>query len=329
MCESRVTVRAGANIAFIKYWGNRGCDLNLPLNASISLTLASCVTNTTVAILPRAAKDEVRIGGRAPDKATLRRIESFLDIVRERAHRRERLRVVSENTFPSGAGIASSASGFAALALAASTVYGLRLDAKELSRLARRGSGSAARSVMGGFVELHPGDSDEAAVAEQIAPESSWPDIRDLIVILSKAHKEVSSSRGHGLAATSEMLPARLRAVGARAERVREAILKKDLEALGEAAEADALSMHAVMMTSRPPLIYWSGRTLDAIRCVWELRREGFPAWFTIDAGPNVHVLTTASASAEVERRLRLSVGGELIIDSPGPGAHVVEAGNS
>jgi len=325
MPHRTVTARAGANIAFIKYWGNREGGLNLPLNPSISMTLTRCVTETTVEILPDAQRDEILLDGRPPGVSALRRIGAFLDLVRERARRTERLKVTSANTFPSAAGIASSASGFAALALAAATVLDLSLDPVQMSRLARLGSGSAARSIMGGFVELHPSESDDGAYAEQVAGEDSWPDLRDLILILSESEKEVSSAVGHRLASTSEMFRARLQSVLARAELVRQAIRERDLEALGEAAEADALSMHAVMMTSRPPLIYWSGRTIEAIRTVWALRREGLPAWFTIDAGPNVHVLTAAETAPEVERHLADRLGARIIVDSAGPGAQIVE----
>lgn len=322
--DSPVTAEAGANIAFIKYWGNRGRGKNLPLNPSVSMTLASCVTRTTVAVCPNAEVDEILLGGRVPDEESVRRITEFLDVVRERAGIQERVRVASENTFPAGCGIASSASGFAALALAASSAYGLRLDKKELSRIARLGSGSAARSVMGGFVELHDGDTHETACAEQIAPATAWPELRDLIVVVSQDKKKVSSAEGHRLVHTSEMLSGRLQAVALRAEQVRQAVHNRDLTALGEAAEADALSMHAVMMTSKPPLLYWSPQTLDAIRCVWDIRREGVGAWFTIDAGPNVHIITLEADLPAVEAHIREEFGWRTISDRSGPAARIV-----
>lgn len=327
MSDASVTVQAGANIAFIKYWGNRGSGANLPLNPSISMTLAECVTRSTVAALPDAGADEIRLDGRAVSAESARRITAFLDVVRDLAGKSERLVVESENAFPTGCGIASSASGFAALALAASRVLGMSPDGRELSRIARRGSGSAARSVFGGFVELVAGETDEQACAEQLAPESDWPELRDLVAVVSDEEKAVSSAEGHRLAQSSEMLQCRLRGVTQRAERVRRAIVEHDLAALGEAAEADALNMHAVMMTSSPPLLYWQPGTLQAIALVRGLREEGLPAWFTIDAGPNVHILTEEQHLDAIESRISGQFGWRTICDRAGPAVRVVERG--
>jgi len=324
MVNRRVIAEAGANIAFIKYWGNRGVGKNLPLNPSISMTLASCVTRTTVEVAPGEGADEIMLDGRVPDEKTARRISGFVEMIRAAAGRRERTRVESESTFPKGCGIASSASGFAALALAAARLFGLNPDEAELSRMARLGSGSAARSIPGGFAELRAGDTHEAACAVCLAPETWWPELRDVVVVVSAEEKAVSSAEGHRIAQTSEMLAGRLRAAGQRAAQVRRAIRSRDLEALGEASEADALSMHAVMMTSRPPLLYWHPETLDVIRCVWELRRGGTGAWFTIDAGPNVHVLTDAKDAGAVEAQMK-ERGWRTIPDRAGAGARVVE----
>ncbi len=320
-----VTAEAGANIAFVKYWGNRRQGKNLPLNPSISMTLASCVTRTTVELSETAGQDHIILGETSPGEKARHRIEAFLDQVRTLAAREERARVFSTNSFPGGCGIASSASGFAALAVAATVAYGLNLKARDLTRAARLGSGSAARSILGGFVELKPGARHEDAYAVQLEPESHWPELRDLIVIVSEQEKEVSSAEGHRIAHTSEMLAGRLDAIPSRAERIRQAIEQRDLARLGEAAEEDALSMHAVMMTSTPPLLYWHPGTLDVIRLVWTMRKENVKAYFTIDAGPNVHVLTTEEHLTEVEGRIRRRLGFQTIADRPGPGARIVE----
>lgn len=317
------TATACANIAFIKYWGNRPGGDNLPLNPSISMTMSGCVTTTTVALLPGGG-DEIILGGAPADPKARERTTRYLDRIRRIAGRSEPVRVDSSNSFPTGCGIASSASGFAALAAAAAAAYGIRADARELSRLARLGSGSAARSLFGGFVELHPGQRHEESYAEQIAAESSWPDLRDLVVILSNEEKKVSSAEGHRFAETSEMYIGRLAAIPDRAARVRRAILDRDLPALGDASEADALSMHAVMMTSRPPLLYWTPRTVGVISAVWEMRRRGLGAWFTIDAGPNVHILTLAKDLPAVEAAIRQEFSVPVLSCAPGPGARVV-----
>jgi diphosphomevalonate decarboxylase len=325
MPHTRITAVAGANIAFIKYWGNRREGANLPLNPSLSMTLSACTTRTTVEIAPHTDSDEIMLDGRTPDEEVQQRIKAFLDFVRSQAGRRECLRMRSQNGFPTGCGIASSASGFAALALAAATVYDLAPDHAELSRIARMGSGSAARSVMGGFVQLRQADSHEAAFAEQLAPETAWPELRDLIVVVSSGHKEVSSAEGHHLAHTSEMLAGRLEAVPQRIEQVRRALEERDLTALGKAAEADALNMCAVMTTSAPPLLYWLPQTIEVIRCVWELRKSGVEAWFTVDAGPNVHIITTADHLPAVADHIRERHGWRTITDRPGTGAHLEE----
>jgi len=319
------SAQAGANIAFLKYWGNRSLGQNLPLNPSISMTLAECISRTTVELLQEGDGDRIVLDGRQVGEAARRRVETVLDRVRDLAGRRERVRVESANTFPMGCGIASSASGFAALALAAVAAFGLDLDRRTLSRLARLGSGSAARSVFGGFVELRPGSCDEEAFAEQLQPESHWPELRDVVVIVSRDEKPTSSAEGHLLAHTSEMLQGRLAGAAARAERIRRAIAERDLPGLGEAAEEDALSMHAVMMTSRPPLLYWAPGTLEVIRLVWEMRKEGVEAYFTIDAGPNVHLLTAEKDLSQVEERVCRDLGFPTIADRPGPGAQVLE----
>jgi len=323
----QATAEACANIAFIKYWGNRPEGGNLPLNPSVSMTLASCVTRTTVELAGDASVDEVALGGRAAEGRARERVVDFLGAVRDMAGRGECLRVQSSNSFPTGCGIASSASGFAALAAAACSVYGLAPGAPELSRVARLGSGSAARSVMDGFAALRAGRTHEEAYAEQVAAASHWPEIRDVIVVATGEEKEVSSAEGHGLARTSEMLAGRLAAVPERFDRVLRAIEGRDLAALGEAAEADALSMHAVMLTSRPALLYWRPATVDVMRCVWELRERGVQAYFTIDAGPNVHILTLEGQVAAVEGEIRERFGFRTISDRAGPGARIVEGG--
>ena len=322
---SNVTALAGANIAFIKYWGNRPGADNLPLNPSISMTLFACVTTTAVALLDESASgDEIRLDGAPPGEKSAGRIGVFLDRVRWIAGRKERVRVTSQNNFPTGCGIASSASGFAALAVAASAAYGIEAGAAELSRIARLGSGSAARSVPGGFVELHPGSAHEESFAESIAPETHWPELCDLVALVSREKKQVSSAEGHRIAHTSEAFAGRLAAIPDRARRVREGILRRDLALLGEAAEEDALSMHAVMLTSKPPLIYWTAGTLEVIRAVHGLRKRGVEAYFTIDAGPNVHVLTLKRDAARVADEMVREVGCEVLADRAGPGARIV-----
>ena len=321
--DNSVTAEACANIAFIKYWGNRPEGGNLPLNVSISMNLAGCVSRTTV---EEHAEDEDAffLNDDPVSENAQRRVGEFLDAIRKAAGRSEFLSVRSTNNFPTGCGIASSASGFAALATASAVFYGMSADEQELSRLARLGSGSAARSVPSGFVELLPAESHEGAYARSLAAPEDWPDLRDLIVVLSQDEKATSSLDGHRLAHTSEMLAGRLAAIPDRVERVRQAIRERDLTALGEASEADAVSMHAVMMTSQPPLHYWLPRTLEVLRTVWELRKKGTEVYFTMDAGPNVHLLLLEKDVAAVEQLIADELSCRTLTAQPGPAARIV-----
>src|SRR6266540_33229 len=198
------TAQAFANIAFIKYWGNRDNALRLSSNGSISMNLDGLYTRTTVSFQPSLPFDELIINGHEVTGAGLERISYILDLIRDMANIHERAEIMSENNFPSGAGIASSASAFAALALAGSKAAGLRLSERELSRLARRGSGSAARSIPGGFVEWQAGTSDEDSFAFSIAGPAHW-DLVDCVAIISAVHKKTGSTEGHSIAPTSPL----------------------------------------------------------------------------------------------------------------------------
>src|SRR5512135_1751431 len=203
------TAQAHPNIAFIKYWGNRDDALRLPLNGSLSMNLAGLYTRTTVSFQPSLPFDELVINGREITGPALDRVALILDLVRERANLKAQAEVVSENNFPSGAGIASSASAFAALALAASAAAGLKLKEAELSRLARRGSGSASRSIPGGFVEWQAGTGEEDSFAFSIAEPGHWA-LVDCVAVASTTHKKTGSIEGHGIAETSPLQSVRV-----------------------------------------------------------------------------------------------------------------------
>ena len=303
MSTHAATARAGANIAFIKYWGNMDEALRLPLTNSLSMTLDTAVTITTVTFDPRLERDVLVLNEREESGRALKRVTAHLDHMRRLAGVSWPARVVSRNTFPTGAGIASSASAFAALTVAAAAALGLSLSPTELSALARLGSGSAARSIFGGYVELIAAGRHEDAHAVQVAPPEHWP-LVDIVAVVSRQHKAVGSTGGHALAPTSPLNPGRLAHVHTALARARSAILARDIETLGEVMELDALTMHAVMMTSRPSLLYWLPGTLAVMHAVRGWRREGIPAYFTIDAGPNVHVITLPEHADEVQARL-------------------------
>lgn len=321
------TATAGANIALIKYWGVRDPAHNIPLNDSISITLDTTRTVTTVEFDPTLAQDVLSIGGAPAEERALQRASRHLDVLRERAGVTWPARITSKNTFPMGAGIASSASAFAALTVAAAAALGLDLDARELSRIARRGSGSAARSIHGGYVWWHAGTDDVSSYAEQLAPSDHWG-LRDVIVIVEEEEKAVSSAQGHRLAQTSDFLQARLAQVERNLPTVREAIRSRDLTMLGPLIEADALAMHFVMMSSTPPLFYWAPATLAVIKAVQAWRGQGVQVYFTIDAGPNVHLLCEADDVQAVIRKVRaLPDVRDVIVAGPGSGATIIQHG--
>ncbi|MBN2387525.1 MAG: diphosphomevalonate decarboxylase [Anaerolineales bacterium] len=303
-----ITAQASPNIALIKYWGNRDDSLRLPANGSIAMSLDGLQTRTSVAWEAGQAADSLTLNGIPTAGAALARVTNFLDLVRALAGFELHAKVASENNFPIGAGIASSASAFAALALASSRAAGLDLDEAGLSRLARRGSGSACRSIPGGFTEwlLGTGDADSYAVA--IAPPAHW-DLADCVAIVSTVHKPTGSTVGNTLAGTSPLQPARVADTSRRLDLCRRAILERDFAALAAIVEFDSDLMHAVMMTSTPQLFYWQPPTLAVMAAVREARAQGLPVCYTVDAGPNVHVLTEASRAGQVIEFLRAVPG--------------------
>lgn len=322
------TAVAFANIAFIKYWGNRDDALRLPANGSISMNLDGLTTRTTVSFQPSLPFDELIINGREVAGAGLERVSRILDIIRELAGIHDRAEVMTENNFPSGAGIASSASAFAALALAGSKAAGLNLSELELSRLARRGSGSASRSVPGGFVEWQMGTTDEDSYAYSIATPEHWK-LADCVTIVSAAHKKTGSTEGHAIAGTSPLQAARVSDAPRRLEICRNAILHRDFEALANIVELDSDMMHAVMMTSTPALHYWKPASLSVMNAVRHWRSEGLPVCYTVDAGANVHVICPESEADIVEKRSR-EIGGvnDVLVARVGGGAEIVKNGD-
>ncbi len=319
----RATSVSCSNIAFIKYWGNRDPALRIPNNDSLSMNLAAATTTTTVEFDAGLAGDVVLIDGRAAEGERRARVVQHLDRVRAMAGLAARARVTSENNFPMATGIASSASGFAALSLAAAAAAGLRLCERELSCLARLGSGSACRSVPPGFAYWHAGHSHKTSYAESIAGPDFW-DLHDLIAVVSATPKQVGSTDGHGLAPTSPFYAPRLARLPERLQVVTEALRACDFARFAEAVEAEAVELHVVAMTSRPPVLYWLPGTLRIMHAVHAWRAEGLSLCFTMDAGPNVHLICRAGDAPEVERRLRaLPEVIQVIISPPGPGTRL------
>lgn len=323
----KTTIRAGSNIAFIKYWGIDDATINLPQTSSISMTLADACTTTTVEWQGSSAlsHDEITVDGRTLPGDAGARLVRHLDRIRALAGTQQRARVASTNNFPMASGIASSASGFAALTVAACLALGLDLDATQLSGLARLGSGSASRSLFGGYVQWDRGSDHATSVARMLYPPEHW-ELYDIVAIVSSAEKKVSSEGGHRLAATSPFNAARVAHVNTLLPQVEQAIAARDLAKLGEPVEWDALAMHAVMQTGAPSLLYWQPGTLEVLHAVRRWRaEEALAAYFTIDAGPNVHVLCAARDAAAVQARLAaLPLVVDTLVSRPGPAPFAV-----
>ena len=304
MKTSSAIAIANPNIALIKYWGNHDENLRLPVNGSISMNLEGLETRMSVTFHDLHQGDTLTINGKRTSGAGMQRVSAFLDLVRQMAGINARAEVTSESNFPTGAGIASSAAAFAALALAATQAAGLELDEASLSRLARHGSGSACRSIPGGFVEWQIGTGDADSYAVSIAPPCHW-NLADCITVLSSELKPTGSTEGHTLAGTSPLQAARVADAPRRLEICRNAILQRDFSAFAEIVELDSNMMHAVMMTSKPPLFYWQAATLTVMQAVQAARTKGLPVCYTIDAGPNVHVITEAAQAEQAAGLLR------------------------
>lgn len=314
----QVTVSAAANIALIKYWGKTGAPGNQPATGSLSIGIDDLRTMTRL----RFADADTDIIESDLDEQAAARIRAFFDDIRNHLEINRNFAVTTGNNFPTGAGLASSASGFAALALAVNALCDLQLSGTELSRLARSGSGSAARSIFEGYVELIPADD---AWAQQIMAADAWP-LDVLVAVTDAAPKTIGSSEAmRRTAATSDYYGRWLDSHAADMVEAKQALADRDFNRLAEVSERNCLKMHATMMTSRPPIIYWQPATLAVMQRVRELRMAGTAAFFTVDAGAQVKVVCEPGATSAVADALdlpgisnliRTRVGGAPRVDS-------------
>jgi len=321
-----VTAQANTNIAFIKYWGKvqSALDRNLPAVGSISMTLEDIGTKTTVAW---GEQDSFTLNGNVITGEPADKVFKFLDRVsKELRVPRKAATVTSINTVPTAAGLASSASAFCALALAASRAFGAEISPSALSALARQGSASAARSVFGGFVELPASMAGEEVTAAQLMDEKSW-DVRLIVAKTTDKEKGVHSRAGmQQTAETSQYYPSWIADWRKDFDPGRAALLRKDLQALGEAMEHSTLTMHATTMAARPPFLYWNGATVDCMHAVWDLRKNGTLCYFTADAGPHVKVLCAPADVEKIRHQLALVPGvRETLSHRPGGPARIVD----
>ena len=325
---AKVTAIANANIALVKYWGKRDKTLILPQNGSISMTCDGMITTTTVEFSDKYKEHTVIINDEEFQKDE-KDIHGHLDRICQLAGIKQKARVVSESNFPVAAGLASSASGFAALTTAATAAAGLKLSPKELSILTRQGSGSACRSIFGGFVEWYQGEMPDGldSYAESIVDKDYWPDFRMITTIVQKGKKPVTSRAG--MAQTVETCPyykGWLKTITDDLKSIREGIKEKNFEKVAQAAEHNCLKMHALMITTKPAIIYWIPATMEIIQSVIRWREEGLECYFTIDAGPNVKVLCLKKDEKEINERLQNLEGvTETIVCRPGDGAKVID----
>ncbi|TFG85622.1 MAG: diphosphomevalonate decarboxylase [Chromatiales bacterium] len=317
----RAVAVAHPNVALIKYWGKRTRAGNLPATGSLSIVLGGLATETTVRFDPALHRDRVVLDG-LENAETTRRVSACLDLLRQEAGVSSCAEVSSHNDFPTGAGLASSASGFAALVTAGAGALGLHLDPQRLAEIARSGSGSAPRSLLGGVVLLT--NRDATTVCEQIAAPADWP--LEIVVAVTTAGPKATSSR-EGMAqseATSPYYDAWLQTHAADLDAGLSAVRTQDFGTLAGLAEHNCLKMHAVMMTTRPPLLYWTPGTLACLHRIQELRRAGVPVFFTVDAGPQVKAVCLPAAVEVVAAALRAVPGVLQILRSPlGEGARL------
>ncbi|WP_233880023.1 diphosphomevalonate decarboxylase [Virgibacillus halodenitrificans] len=303
----KATAKAHTNIALIKYWGKRNEEIILPTNNSLSLTLDGFYTETTVALHEDYTEDHFILDGQPVVGEQYKRVTTFLDLIRKLAGKNIYADVRSINNVPTAAGFASSASGFAALAAAGTKAMGIHLSEQELSRLTRQGSGSACRSIYGGFAEWRMGKENDGSdsYAVPIAPVEHW-DLRVAAVILSSTMKKVSSREGmKRTVESSPFFDGWVNSIPKDLEEIKEGIKARDMEKVGSIAEANCLRMHATTLGAHPPFTYWHDTTLTVMQTVKQLREQGIPAYFTIDAGPNVKVLYLPENEKTVEKVLR------------------------
>lgn len=323
----KATAIAPSNIAFTKYWGKKDEVLRLPENGSISMCLSNLLTTTTVEFDKKYKKDEVTIFNSHPERAKrvegseeTMRVIKHLDRIRKLAKSNVKAKVVSKNNFPASHGLSSSASGFAALTVAAAKASGLNLSEKQLSILARQGSGSACRSIPNGFVEWLDGNTSETSYAKTIFSPNYWK-IANVVAIVSTEKKEVSTSEGQESASSSPFLKERLRGMKSKNLILKKLIRTKNFQKFGELIESEALELHSIFLTQTPPLIYLTPESLRLIKMIPRWRKEGLPVYFTVNTGQDVHLIVKQKNIKKLQNKLKnLKFVKEVIVNYPSEG---------
>lgn len=326
----KTTVISPANIAFVKYWGRRDDNLILPLNSSVSMNMDSCITTTSCEWgefksdsikVKFENKESIELSGVPREKAL-----KIIERVRQKLGLKLKVKIESENNFPEATGIASSASGFSALTKALYESAGKELSEKEMTIETRlSGSGSACRSIPTGFVVWDKGSENDGSdsFAYSIAGPDHW-DLSDTVCVVDIGNKKVSSAEGHSRAKNLYM-DARLVGIEDRVKETIQAIKDKDIEKLGYVTEIEALSLHTVCMMSEPPIFYWNDKTFLVMEAIRDLRAKGVPAFYTMDAGANVHVITEQKYEKQVQGYIKNIPGVvKIIVSHPGEGAKII-----
>lgn len=318
---AKTTAIATSNLAFVKYWGKKDEVLRLPTNASLSVSLSGMTTVTTVEFQPNLTADEITINGDLLDSLPASKAVKHLDRVRTLAGSQQYAKVVSQNSFPTGTGLSSSASGFAALSAAAAVAIGLNLSEKELSILARHGSGSACRSIPAGFVEWKDGDSSESSYSETLFPADYW-DVSFVVAVVSDKPKHIPTSEGQETARTSPFFAPRLSHMNQKISDAKRFLKAKDFTALGELVEAEALELHAVMLTQKPALIYWTAGTISLMQLCQHWRENGeIEAYFSVNTGQDIYFMIRRADELKLTSMLqKTGIVKEVIVNHPGKG---------
>ncbi|MGI9248704.1 MAG: diphosphomevalonate decarboxylase [Woeseiaceae bacterium] len=317
----RATAIAQPNIALIKYWGKRDIERNLPAVGSISITLRELFTEMQIELDESLPADRLSVNGSVNEKM-LPRLSACLDQVVGDA--RPRARIVSRCNFPVSAGLASSASAFAATTVAAAHAADLPLGVEELASLAGRASGSAARSLLGGFVELANSDNDIAV--NTLRDGDSWP-LTVVVAITETGPKAVGSTEAMEISRkTSPFYSSWVERQDEDLNTARDAILRRDFEQLGAIAEHNCLKMHSIMWASRPPTVFWNSATMRCLQTVRKLQGRGLSVFFTIDAGPQVKAVCLPEYAEDVGAALAETDGvSDVMVTGLGDGARLVD----
>ncbi len=324
-----VSAEAHPNIALVKYWGKRDRDRNLPAVGSVSITLDTLVTHTDLTLQDARLGDQLTLNGRGATDRERSRVRHLADCFRRLSGSERAVDVVSNNNFPTAAGLASSASGYAALVTAMDQAFQTGLSREALSGLARQGSGSAGRSLFGGFARMHRGQRDDGkdAVATPLLGKDEWP-LEVVVAIASEQEKSVSSTVG--MEATRDSSPFYQQWIDtqeADIDRAIEAIAQRDFRELRAVAEYSCLKMHGLMLSAEPGLVYWNHATVACIHEVRSMRDEGIDVFFTIDAGPQLKAVCAPGAGEQVAARLKNIQGvSRVLLAGLGGGARCVEA---